>query len=353
METNLLPSPLQYCRCKTSLSLRLCVVFRGPWKKANICESKSSIEIGRNGRGPGIHVHCLPRGFLGVPHSTFKLHSSLSLSITRSAVPWECVWGENGYMGNRAKLQYLLIIFQFLECKIYWCETEIARDRIHFVMEVFISYQQLRKSKLLGLVLVCVLNCWILQGCSRKWWLAGLILCLWRERVCLCLHCLWHLFVFLPFELRVHHWKHGLSSLGCEVEQGLSWNSSQDKYCWTWIFKNFLFRADNWFFFSSQFFILVQLGRNSKCLVVPNVLICNYSAVTLSCQLSSSQGVPRGGGSNLWMHCWRASKRVVFDLSLDKQCWDDSPPWSGYNDRSQKKRKTWVCQAELQFIRNI
>lgn len=41
------------------------------------------------------------------------------------------------------------------------------------------------------------------------------------------------------------------------------------------------------FFFFSLLFILVQLGRNSQCLltlVVPSVLICNYSAVTPSCQ---------------------------------------------------------------------
>lgn len=55
----------------------------------------------------------------------------------------------------------------------------------------------------------------------------------------------------------------------------------------------------------------------------------------------------QGEGSNLWMHRWRARKRVVFDLGLDKQCWDGSPAWSGCNDRSQKKRKTWVCQVEL------
>lgn len=41
------------------------------------------------------------------------------------------------------------------------------------------------------------------------------------------------------------------------------------------------------FIFFSQLFILVQMGRNFKCLLillVPSVLICNYSAVTLSCQ---------------------------------------------------------------------
>lgn len=54
---------------------------------------------------------------------------------------------KNGCTGNRAKLQYLLIIFLFLECKIYCCKTKIAPGRINFVMEVFISYQQLKEEK--------------------------------------------------------------------------------------------------------------------------------------------------------------------------------------------------------------
>lgn len=35
-------------------------------------------------------------------------------------LPGKVFEGKNGYMGNRAKLQYLLIVFPFLECKIYW-----------------------------------------------------------------------------------------------------------------------------------------------------------------------------------------------------------------------------------------
>lgn len=83
-----------------------------------------------------------------IPHSnTSKLHSSLSLHITKVLLPGKVFEGKNGYMGNRAKLQYLLMIFQFLECKIYWCKTEIAPGRINFVMEVFISYQQFKEEK--------------------------------------------------------------------------------------------------------------------------------------------------------------------------------------------------------------
>lgn len=150
METNLLLPPLQYCKCKTSLSLRVCVVFRGPWKKGNICESKSSVDIGRNGRGPGIHGHCLPRGFLRAPFHTAPLPNFIPVFLCilqEVLLPGKVFEGKNGYMGNRAKLQYLLMIFQFLECKIYWCKTEIAPGRINFVMEVFISYQQLKEEK--------------------------------------------------------------------------------------------------------------------------------------------------------------------------------------------------------------
>lgn len=120
-------------------------------KNPNICESKSPVEIGRNDRGPGIHVHCLPRAFLEVPLST--LHhfqtsfQSSSEYYKKCYYLGKCLRGENGYMGYRANLQYLLIIFQFLECKIYWCKTKIAPGRIHFVGEVFISYQQLTEEK--------------------------------------------------------------------------------------------------------------------------------------------------------------------------------------------------------------
>lgn len=89
------------------------------------------------------------------------------------------------------------------------------------------------------------------------------------------------------------------------MEQGLSYSSPHEtalvpktkvdvemKYFWTWIFKNFLFHADNGFyFFFSQLFVLCSAGKKFQvftsfgCLVVSSVLICNYSAITiLTCQ---------------------------------------------------------------------
>lgn len=52
METNCLLPPLQYCKCKTSLSLRVCVVFRGPWekkkKKSKSCRNRQKWEGARH-----------------------------------------------------------------------------------------------------------------------------------------------------------------------------------------------------------------------------------------------------------------------------------------------------------------
>lgn len=141
METNLLLPPLQYCRCKTSLSLSVCVVFCGPWKKSQYMWKQKSCRNRQKWEGARHSYTLLTKGLpRSAPFHTAPLSNFIPVFLwilQEVLLPGKVFEEKNGYMGNRANLQYLLMIFQFLECKIYWCKTEIAPGRIHFVVEVF------------------------------------------------------------------------------------------------------------------------------------------------------------------------------------------------------------------------